>query len=80
MIVLLPNGPSVHSQVALLLTPNSHKKVARDSKHTTTFTLFTCDGKTTQKVSRSMHFPVERDGGEEGRGGGGGGGRGDCNK
>ena len=51
MIVLLPNGPSVHSQMALLLTPNSHKKVARDSKFTTTFTLFTCNGKITQKVS-----------------------------
>ena len=75
MIVLLPNGPSVHSQMALFLSPNSHKKVARDSKYTTTFTLFTCDGKTTQKVSRSMHFPVQRSGG-----GGGGGGGGDCNK
>ena len=69
MIILLPNGPSVHSQMALLLAPNSHKKVARDSKYTTAFTLFACDGKTTRKVSRSMHFPVERDGGGEGRGG-----------
>ena len=50
MIILLPNGPSVHSQMALLLAPNSHKKVAKDSKYTTAFTLFTCDGKTTRKV------------------------------